>query len=257
MAIYCLAATTNADGTYVVQSVSSGSYKVQFSDASGQHPSGYYGPSGLVPTWDEGATVMVSTANVTGIDVRFPASYTVSGHVTAPDGTPLAGIWVYACGAQPINCGSTPPVTTGADGSFTLSVVPGSYTFQAMDPANNYVPAFLTGPAPNTAPTALDIQAPYTGVNIAFAAANHISGAVAFPASLPGIPVAAVMVGACLIEQPDVCFGAGAPPSSHSTSRCGRASTWSSSLIPREGSSPDTSVRAGLSRRLRRRLVTT
>lgn len=43
-----------------------------------------------------------SVANLTGIDIQYPATFVISGTVTAPDGTPVAGIQVSDPTSRPV-----------------------------------------------------------------------------------------------------------------------------------------------------------
>jgi len=122
----CYSATTGADGTYTVNSLPPGSYTVTFADPTNAHAAGFYGPVGFAATLAGAAPVAVVASVVSGIAVQLPVGYLVQGTVTGPAGAPLAGIVVAPC-ASPA-CAALAP-NTGADGSYSLDLAPGSYVF--------------------------------------------------------------------------------------------------------------------------------
>src|SRR5690606_19897324 len=89
--------------------------------------------------WDPGSTLVVRVASCgiysgrcgpwipeSGVAVTLPAEVaTLSGLVTAPDGSPLAGasVWAYASGDTWLPSATT---TTAADGSYALVDIPSS-----------------------------------------------------------------------------------------------------------------------------------
>ncbi|MFN8630238.1 MAG: carboxypeptidase-like regulatory domain-containing protein [Chloroflexota bacterium] len=113
---------TGSDGAYSI-SVPLGHYEVQVWDQAGANVGGYY-QSGASGNWapnDTTATHLnVTISGAAGIDVQLPPFRYITGTVTTPDGQPAPGVGVGPSWlAWP---------TTGADGTYSLKVPPGSYT---------------------------------------------------------------------------------------------------------------------------------
>ena len=88
---------------------------------------GYYGPSGFTARLDDGTRLQVGRADITGIEIRLPATpqqmcdrqILISGSIVGPDGEPLEGITIV----------SDPSYRWGAsksDGSFVLRLLEGT-----------------------------------------------------------------------------------------------------------------------------------
>jgi hypothetical protein len=133
-AIFALANGSNAPGIYPASNLyghanqlndvttgSNGSCGVSYLCSAGQ---GYDGPTGL------------GTPNglvaFTGADLR------ISGKVTRAGGTPLAGVVVHAA-ATGFYTGTA---TTGADGTYSIAVVGGTYTVSFSDPSFHYAAGY-------------------------------------------------------------------------------------------------------------------
>jgi len=86
---------TAADGSYAVGSLSPGSYRISFEDASGDHAMEYYQN---VSTLGAGLDVVVTSAGTTpGIDASLATTSQIHGMVTAANGgAPLGNIFVTA-----------------------------------------------------------------------------------------------------------------------------------------------------------------
>ena len=84
-------AQTDASGTYTVTGLPAGTYKVQFSDASGYLEQWYNNK----PDYESATEVQVSAGNTTtGIDARLIEGGKISGTVTGVGGIALNGVEV-------------------------------------------------------------------------------------------------------------------------------------------------------------------
>ena len=84
-----------------------------------------------------------------GVDFHLIPAVSVSGHVYAPDASPLKGIWVTVLGED--NRDELGEATTTADGSYTAYIHPGlSYMLKA-DPGSKPYPMEYYNDAPNRA----------------------------------------------------------------------------------------------------------
>ena len=186
--IQCLpGATTASDGTYTVANVPPGTYNVSFSDPTHTYPFAYYSDTGFTMSYSASTNVVVSSSDVTGIDLRYPASYQITGTITGPDGSPVAGVQVFAQSQEGnggfVNGGDEVGTST-ADGTYSIAVTTGTYTVEAVDSSDTFVPTYYstagTGGAAITPVSAarLDVNANVSGINIQFAPARHISGTV-------------------------------------------------------------------------------
>jgi Carboxypeptidase regulatory-like domain len=117
-------AVTGADGSYQLQGLASGRYKVLFDD-----PSCSFGSVSLAGQWYDGAisqaagvTVVVTAGHVKGdVDAELGTYGTITGSVTGTAGTSLAGICVSAV---PASGNLSPVYTTSSGGTYTLSGLP-------------------------------------------------------------------------------------------------------------------------------------
>lgn len=119
-------ATTAADGTYTLDGLGAAStYRIlAIGPAGSSLETRWYPGTGQ----RAGATPVDTTAGpVTGIDIDWPAAPGISGVVTGPGGSPLAGATVTAY--QPTDgYVGTVAVTAAADGSYSIDrLAPGTY----------------------------------------------------------------------------------------------------------------------------------
>ena len=119
-------ATTSAAGTYTIGHLLPGSYTIRFDPSSAtnlQH--GYRGATApaYFGSWTP-ATVKITTASLTGIGIRLPAGFKISGKVTRSNGT-TAIPNVYVDG-ESIHEGTA--AITDSAGNYTLmGLSPGTY----------------------------------------------------------------------------------------------------------------------------------
>jgi hypothetical protein len=120
-----------ADGTYAITGLPAGSYRVGFSD--GGAGSRWYDDK---PTATDADRVTLADGEQrTGIDGALIAGAGISGRVTSQSGVPLAGVWVTFNGQHDYG-----KVETGADGRYSIDIVPpGDYTIQ-FDPVPPHLP---------------------------------------------------------------------------------------------------------------------
>jgi hypothetical protein len=196
---------TNADGTYSL-SVVAGTYTVSFGSGNySLYVGGCYSSSssGSLSTDQSACTaVTVTTSDVSGINVQMPIGHNITGTVTGPDGKPIAGIWVGKGG--PNN-----PIQTSADGTYSLPLLPGSYTIQFWDNTSTYPNGCYSSTAPGHFTTDQNACTLVTvgsqdvpGTDIQLPLGVHISGRVT---NAVGAPIVNVNVNASSDN-----FGAGA-----------------------------------------------
>ena len=213
-----ISTSTSADGSYEVP-VYPGTYRVEFQDYSGTHLDGYYSSGGWVPDWESATPVVVTTADVDGIDVVLPVALHIRGTVTGAGGVPISDGEVAARDASGDWVDS---VSTNADGTYSLSVGPGSYTLQFWDYSDTYLSGYYSsgGYVPDwesASPVAVT-TADVDGIDVVLPAALHISGTVM---GADGLPVADAGVSACGMTS---AAPASAPSSSSAPSSDGTAS---------------------------------
>jgi hypothetical protein len=170
---------SGADGTYTISNVPPGTYSVSFTDPSHTYPFGYYSPTGFTTSISSSTNVVVSSADVAGIDIRYPGFYDITGIVTGPDGSPVAGVQVFAQSQEGnggfVNGGNTNATSTAA-GTYSIAVITGTYKVEAVDSSGTFVPTYYSTAGTSGAATTLDVSANVSGINIQFASARHISG---------------------------------------------------------------------------------
>ncbi len=171
--------TTAADGSYSVVAAAD-SYYVAFVDTSNTYPTGYYSTSGYKPDPTSATKVVVTTADVPHINLRFPTPIYIRGNVTDLGTLPLEGITVYA---QTDTFGGT--ATTAADGAWSIPVVAGSYLVSYADDAEVYAPGYYSHTGyqwdPALATPVVVTTANATGVNVQLPLAPHIEGVITGP----------------------------------------------------------------------------
>lgn len=170
-------ATTDANGSYTVSQLPTGSYTVEFADPNNSYPSQYYNDTVAV---SEGQTT-------TGIDAAMISGGRVTGTVTdALTHNAIAGISVSAEDANGVIWGFA---TTNADGHYTVSHLPtGTFTLQFVDQSGSY--AELTK-YPAVSVTA---GATTTGIDEALAPLGRITGTLTDASTHAGIAGAYVYI---------------------------------------------------------------
>ena len=120
-------ATTNANGAYTISQLLPGSYDLRFDPprtTNLQH--GYRNATGSTNfSVSTPSAVTITSASLTGKNIRLPAGYKISGKVTGSNGT-------TAIANAPVSAGGTygsDETTTNSAGNYTLmGLSPGSYT---------------------------------------------------------------------------------------------------------------------------------
>lgn len=126
-------ALTDASGNYTIRGLSSASQILQIYPYGGDNlMHGYYtaSNSNRFTSIESGATALVVPPNLTGINVKIPAGYKISGKITGPGGVPLDGAGVFAFKSN--YDGYT---TTAPDGTYTVNGLgSGTYKVQVFPP---------------------------------------------------------------------------------------------------------------------------
>jgi Carboxypeptidase regulatory-like domain len=193
------ASTTTSDtGNYLLRGLEPGTYRIQITPAgTTNYRSGYYrnaAPSNFTDA-DAAATNVVVGPSKTGIDVKVPTGYTISGRITNTSGTAIAGATARAFGT------SVRSALTNAAGAYTIrGLAAGSYQIGLTPPAGSdyqygYYAAgnanhFVNGIA---SATPVSVGPSKTGVDAHLPAAFTIRGRItnAAGAGLSGVGVTA------------------------------------------------------------------
>lgn len=195
-------AYTGPDGTYRLNGLPAGSYKLAFSS---------YG-TGLLQQWYAGASSFDTATPVdltagqerSGIDAALVAGGSISGTVTAPAGTNLASVQatVYdAAGSNPNYVRSEP---VNADGTFTVKgLYSGSYKVQFLGFNTGLLEHWYDGASSFAAATPVAVTAgqDHAGINAALVKGASISGKVT---SAAGVDLGSVW--AYLYEGNDLSY---------------------------------------------------
>jgi M6 family metalloprotease-like protein len=195
--------TSAADGTYAINGLRPGSYRVQASASACAispppagtcvaYPTQYYNGTYIS---GEATLVPVASAGTTpGINFGLAPGATISGRVTNASSTPIAGASVYASGDI------SRYTTTAADGTYTINgLPPGSYRLRASAPG--YAARYYNGVYDFEAATLLTVarSGSRSGINFALAPSGTITGTVTnlVPAGLTGAQVRAERTVCC------------------------------------------------------------
>jgi len=168
-------AGVSIDGTYRIDGIRPGDYKVKFSSND----------SSLLPQyWAGAATAAMATSvtvaagqTVSGIDAALQALPSqISGTVTrASDGTPVAGISVSASGT-----GGYYWATTDDTGAYRISAAPGQYAVEFRDNYQTFATQWWSGAASaqDATPITLLEGSQLTGIDASLDATVAIRGSV-------------------------------------------------------------------------------
>ncbi|TAK62277.1 MAG: carboxypeptidase regulatory-like domain-containing protein, partial [Dehalococcoidia bacterium] len=185
-------AYTAADGTYLINALIDGNYRVHAS-ASG-YPSQFYDGAS---EWSLATLVSVSSGvETTGIDFAMVEGAKISGTVRDALGTPIAGAYISVERDGGYGYGST---YAGADGAYLIDTLPaGNYRVYAL--ATDYPGQYYDGTYDWSAATLVSASPGIetAGIDFALSIGGRISGTVT---DVLGTPIAGAWVSASL----DVC----------------------------------------------------
>lgn len=179
-------ASVSADGTYRIQNLAAGSYKVSFSGAGAG--------AGVEKQWyknagsAEAATPVAVTEgqNLTGIDATMVKGASIAGKVTVPAGIDVSGINVTATFADQEY--SMPAYTmVSADGTYRLGgLAAGSYKLKFQGYNNGAIAQWYNNADTFAGATALDLVRgqDLAGINVTLVKGASISGKVTAPSGV-------------------------------------------------------------------------
>jgi putative cell wall-binding protein len=175
-----------SDGYYYVPAVP-GSVTLFFYDEAGVYAGGWRSGTGITHYWDQ-ATAIALDDEAHDVNVTLPTARHIKGKVQ-PTASGLATVYAYSAGEE---VGWT---DTASDGSYSIPVIPGSYTL-SVDPPYGYAGGWrtssgFTADRYTVSAVTVSATADLTGINLTLPAARYISGTVVNPglSSLQGIEV--------------------------------------------------------------------
>lgn len=174
--------STSATGAFSITGLNPGTYKLQiYQNGSVNLLDGWYTSANTnkFTTAAASATGLVVGPNKTGINIKVPAGFTISGKVTTTAGVALAGAGVTVFGGT-----SYRAAQTDAAGNYTIKgLAAGSYTVSIGGPSNsNYLRGFYTTANTNhfttvvASATKVVVGPNKTGVSVKLPVGNTISG---------------------------------------------------------------------------------
>jgi hypothetical protein len=183
-------ASTSATGAFALTGLTAGTYKLLiFAPSDANLLDGYYTTANTnhFTSASAGATGIVVGPSRTGIAIKVPAGFTISGHITTVGGVALAGVGVSAFGP------SYDSRTTDASGNYTLrGLAAGSYTMLLSGNSNlNYLHGVWTTANANHftsvlgSATMLTLGPSRTGINAKIPTGYSISGTITNTSSTP------------------------------------------------------------------------
>jgi putative cell wall-binding protein len=187
-------ANTDANGAYSIDALAPGSYTIWFDDPNGIYLPGYYSSTGFTYDGAQATLVIVTSADVAGIDATMPLADHIAGKVMITTGAGLSNMLVEAI-SDTFDYG----ISTGPDGSYSIPVPSGSFIIRVEDWAGHVYPTgyydsgsssgFTTDLA--SATPVLVIVGDVTGIDIRIPTGTAISGTVFGPkAPLANVTVA-------------------------------------------------------------------
>ena len=182
---------TDSDGSYFINALPAGTYRVEFSDGSGNYLSEAYDDAAEL---DSGTDVVVAAGETAiGIDASLVVASKISGTVTGPDGTtPLPDIWVVAFHWNDSGWWEQAEwADTDVDGNFLIGgLSAGTYRIRFSDWSGNYAPEIYDDAASLDAGMDVVVVVGATASNIdaSLAVASKISGTVTGPDGTTTLP---------------------------------------------------------------------
>jgi len=200
--VTCTYGTSAANGAYSVTNLAADNYRVGIQDISGALAGGYATTTGITTSAASAAVIPVAAGPVS-FDVHATAGRLVSGTITAAAGGPIQDVLVTVCLVVPTStdqsflpCGFD---ITAADGTYSLSVLPGSYRVYLLDLAEAHASGYYSAGgyvfAEHQATPLKVSAADMTGINVALPAGAAIAGTVS---DNGGAPVDGMTVESCL-----------------------------------------------------------
>jgi 5-hydroxyisourate hydrolase-like protein (transthyretin family) len=195
---------TGPDGEYTIPSLTTGEYRVEFSDPSDYHFTQYYEEK---DSFYEAGPVSVVTGKATeGIDAAMRAAGAITGTVTSVSGGgPLENIQVCA---QAVNGGYAGRcTTTNSAGEYTLGpLATGEYTVEFSSTAGAYASQYYNGrsSAAEANPVLVSVGSTTREIDAAMTPGGQIAGKVTSKATmtaLGGIEVCADERGGELVDR--------------------------------------------------------
>jgi hypothetical protein len=170
-------------GAYDILAARVGVYRIKVTSPG--NPDGYYSSGTSIThfvTSEAAATLLtVATSDLTGIDIQFPPTFSLSGTVVDGDGNVPPGMHFAACETTTNYCqyGNS----DDASGAFTIPlIVAGTYTVSEGDEFQAYRVGYYGGDgvfAPTLAEaTPISVSANVTGINMLAVLAPTVSGTV-------------------------------------------------------------------------------
>jgi hypothetical protein len=189
---YVASSSVNADGTYTVGGLNTGSYKVQFLGTN----------SALLEQWYDGAStfgtatpVAVTTGqNHSGVDAALVKGASITGKVTSAPGVNLSQVWIYLYDSETLSWARS--IQPDPDGSYQFAgLAAGSYKIQFSTGSSGALGQWYGGAVTASAatPVAVSGSQDLTLADTVLIKGATISGKVTAPA---GVDLSAVSVSA-------------------------------------------------------------
>ncbi len=205
----CTYVTSGANGAYSVTNLAPDNYRLGIEDGAGALAGGYATSTGITTDAAVASLIAVAATPVT-FDIHATPGRLVGGTLTAVPGGPLAGVLVEACVVMPVMvdrqfapCGFD---STAADGTYSLTVLPGTYLVYALDFGGTNASGYYSTSGyvlSSRAATRVAIGATdVAGINLALPAGASIAGTVT---DSTGAPAVGMAVEPCLETDITAC----------------------------------------------------
>lgn len=170
--------TTDGSGAYSLGGLAPGTYRVGFSDPSGQHVTEFYDDQPLLLGAND--VVIASGASVSGLNASLAAAARIQGLVTRLDGvTPITNFVVNTHRWDGTNWVYVSYTYGNADGTYSVGgLAGGTYTLQFVPPG--FISRYYTNNLTSSEATEIVVSSGelVTGINMAMKAYARIAGRV-------------------------------------------------------------------------------
>ena len=169
-------ALTQADGSYSIKGLPTGSFTVQVQTSDTEYAREYFNNT---TRYSSRTAVGVTAAQDTsGVSFGLAFGGSISGRVTrASDGEPISGLWVHADGFFSESWGGGDH--TDSDGNYVITGVPAGY-YRVSTDADNYLPEYYNNTNDYNSALAVEVVAgdETSGINLVMDKGFTIGGSV-------------------------------------------------------------------------------
>jgi hypothetical protein len=192
---FVAAGVAGTDGSYSI-TIPAGTYVASATDYSGAHAAGYYAGTTLSATPGGAKSITLASGDSIAVSFVLPSTVSLAGTVTGAGSAPLASILVTATEK---GSGTKAYAYTGANGTYSMTLGPGTYQVSFSDPAALHLPGYygshgFTASAASAAPVSVGAT-DVGGIDVQMPAASVSRAQTDAAGTTTGPPIPTILVG--------------------------------------------------------------